>query len=169
MMKRVRALILISMLLILGAVMLSFVPNRAIAQIRAALVRDIDERGRNPFQQTGQCSGFSDTCSIAFTTVPANKRLVVEEVSSRSTVRSTVQILQSDLRNSQVGLLNNQPMYVIPQLQWSSGGTSQYVSNNRVVYYVEPGQTPVWNMITIGTGAILVDVTLTGYFVDLSN
>jgi hypothetical protein len=66
-------------------------------------------------------------------------------------------------------LLNNQPMYVIPQLQWSSGGTSQYVSNNRVVYYVEHGQTPVWNMITIGTGVILVDVTLTGYFVDLSN
>jgi hypothetical protein len=52
------------------------------AQARAALVKNIDERGRVPFQATGACSApsFPGSCDVIFSAVPSGKRLVIEHV-----------------------------------------------------------------------------------------
>jgi hypothetical protein len=52
----------------------------AIAQtVRAAVVKNIDEKGRIPYQEMSTClspvAGIS--CAVAFPLVPANKRLVI--------------------------------------------------------------------------------------------
>jgi hypothetical protein len=61
---------------------------RAVAQtaIKAALVKNVDERGRVPWQvtqTTGSC--VTQECAIAFPPVPAGKRLVIEYVSGAIT------------------------------------------------------------------------------------
>ena len=46
-------------------------------------VRNIDEKGRNPYQQSGVTGcGASGLCDLAFAQVPAGKRLVIEHVSA---------------------------------------------------------------------------------------
>ena len=45
------------------------------AQIRAALVKNIDERGRSPYTVMSPCTvGETSECTASFPQVPANKR-----------------------------------------------------------------------------------------------
>src|SRR5215475_13967952 len=53
-----------------------------LAQIRAALVKNIDEQGRTPYQSSQSCNTPGNTvCSADLTPVPAGKRLVIQHVS----------------------------------------------------------------------------------------
>ena len=54
----------------------------AIAQIRAAVVKNIDEKGRIAYQASVPCipDPPSPACNAVFPVVPANKRLVIEYV-----------------------------------------------------------------------------------------
>jgi hypothetical protein len=52
------------------------------AQIRAALVKNVDEPGRTPYQSTASCSvDLIGECFANFATVPAGKRLIVQHLS----------------------------------------------------------------------------------------
>jgi|SRR5579871_4259780 len=51
--------------------------NRALAQaVRAALVQNVDEPGRNAYSESASC--FGNGCFAIFSAVPAGKRLVVK-------------------------------------------------------------------------------------------
>src|SRR5258706_15121720 len=74
-------------ILALVAVLGKFYAVPAIAQaVRAAVVKNIDEPGRSPFQQeaffSGSCPNIT-ACSVNYAPVPANKRLVITNVSGR--------------------------------------------------------------------------------------
>lgn len=57
--------------------------SRAIAQaVRAALVRNPDEPGRNPYFETRYVLCTSEVCESTFSPVPAGQRLVVTFVSA---------------------------------------------------------------------------------------
>jgi hypothetical protein len=49
------------------------------AAVKAALIKNVDEPGRAPFQFGGACTG--DPCIINLPAVPANQRLVIKYVS----------------------------------------------------------------------------------------
>lgn len=60
-----------------------FAAGPAIAQaVRAALVSNVDDPGRIPYQYGGDCSFYNDTsCFVQGQPVPAGKRLVITHVS----------------------------------------------------------------------------------------
>ncbi len=65
---------------VLALAISAFTPGSALAQIvKAALVKNVDEPGRVPYQSENSCSD-PFTCAIEFSIVPANKRLVAQYV-----------------------------------------------------------------------------------------
>jgi hypothetical protein len=67
--------------LTLFAVLGHFYAKPLMAQVRAALIKNLDERGRNPYSPTLVCVAIQGGgCEADFPTVPAGMRLVVEYV-----------------------------------------------------------------------------------------
>jgi len=67
----------------------SYTAKPLLAQIKAALVENIDEPGRNPYSSTvavnpGKCGVSSTGCVLFFVAVPAGKRLVVTNIIGNS-------------------------------------------------------------------------------------
>jgi len=61
-----------------------------LAQIRAVLVKNVDESGRSAYQSSTTCPfSFIETCTAALTPVPTGKRLVVQHVSVLRTCFTT--------------------------------------------------------------------------------
>ena len=68
--------------LALLAVMGKFYAQPLMAQVRAALVKNIDEPGRNPYTAFLPCySSSTNSCTAFFPAVPANMELVVQHIS----------------------------------------------------------------------------------------
>ena len=149
--------------LALLAVLGHFYAVPLMAQIRAALIKNIDEKGRNPYQQSGatDCTGLG-LCDLAFPAVPAGKRLVVEHVSGNFNPNPGAAM--------NAIFLEGAGGFAVFSFPGSSMATPQLVAVNQpVLAYFESGQTPfirvAWNS-TANTGAF--SAVITGYLVDLT-
>ncbi len=124
--------------------------RRAIAQVvRAALVRNQDEPGRNPYSQNAGC--FGSGCSVSFPPVPAGQRLVVTFVNA----------LVGD-NNGPVLLLGGHGQDNRYLVTASNGAIS--VVNSPVLAYYDAGETPT---LACECSDPLLVSTLSGYFVAL--
>jgi len=148
--------------LALLAVLGKFYAVPAIAQIKAALVKNVDEKGRAPYQQSAfvQCTvAGAGLCDYYFPPVPAGKRLVVEHISANVYGPSGV--------NGIFLVVGGNTSFALPGHTLAL--SSLYAVNEVVLGFYEAGQTPLFRMATA-----VVDpnssaaVTLTGYLVDLS-
>jgi hypothetical protein len=153
--------------LALLAVVGKFYALPAIAQtVRAALVKNIDERGRNPYSEHVAC-GFTPPaffCDAAPTSpVPAGMRLVVEYVNMQVAVSGGA-VLDSPI------LYTNLPTiftYIPTTFALTRGVSNIYVGRENLVGYVEAGNTP---FIRIGgNGTFIVNGFITGYLINLNN
>ncbi len=71
--------------LALLAVLGKYYATPLLGQVRAALVKNIDEKGRIAYQAGGSCAAAhpgSVGCTVTFPPVPLGKRLVIEYVSA---------------------------------------------------------------------------------------
>lgn len=153
----------------------------ALAQVRPALVKNLDEPGRAPFQfyagvargETG-CGG--NYCTISLPAVPANKRLVITNVAVTIHMEAgaTVQDLTLYIKPgadvlSQITLPYNPSNY--PADPISTYNPRRYVVNERVLWFVEAGQAPKIDFHTSG-GNLSTDwrnrFLVTGYYIDLT-
>jgi hypothetical protein len=156
----------------------------ALAQTRPALVRNVDEPGRNPYQSfvsfnaslastDGRyfCQQSPDppVCFVVFPAVPAGKRLVVENLTGWVAVQSpnfpcTVNI-QTD--SPTFGNLVSVPMILLPGDL--GGGLFRYGANTTLSTYLEPGASPrVQVSVCTQPGSLKNgQLTLSGYTVDL--
>jgi hypothetical protein len=139
---------------------------KLMAAIKAALVQNVDEPGRNPYQETKllTCSAGSSFCSGDYGPVPVGKRLVVTNVSGRVELAVAGSGIQVDFSN-QNGL-------DIPLLAISQGpggfGAERRVVNQTVMAYFEPGGTPaifVQNNGVLPVGSPTFSIT--GYYITL--
>jgi hypothetical protein len=178
-MKRViRALALTSVLVVVAGFFLSLVAERAVAQVRAALVKNIDEPGRMPYQRietflptAPECLNPT-ICTLSFAAVPAGKRLVVEQMSMLLFVStggkptflafgdgfnpnvSNVEILEPDFTLSPVG---------------ASGADSWSINRSVRVYY-GAGEIPRLKVRASDDFApFFSNATLHGYLIDAAN
>ncbi len=112
------------------------------AQVRAALVKNQDERGRNPYIQTLNCANpTGPQCEANFPAVPANMRLVVEHV---NVWVGTATALQQVVITG-----NNTFEYPFLQQQGADlGGNIIYVANQPLLTYFEAGETPAYTVYT---------------------
>jgi hypothetical protein len=150
--------------LALAAVVGRFYAVPAIAQVRAAVVKNLDEKGRNPYYQTQTCySSNTNQCTVTFPAVPANKRLVVEFIASSVDTPTALQTVEFAANGNFIPILHTQ--------QGSDPfGNKIYVANQPMLYYYEPGQIPYLAMNATAAGFEFMSgqVTLTGYLVDLT-
>lgn len=161
--KTFRSLLLLALALAIVGAIYSL---PAIAQsIRAAVVKNIDERGRVPYQQGGQCSGIS-TCDVVFAAVPANKRLVVETVRASAQISpASVSILSSYLSDGS----SNGPgffparLYLIPAFTSYLGNFGiQYNFFANAVHFFDAGVAPKLHISINGATTVALSATLTG-------
>jgi hypothetical protein len=125
--------------------------TRAIAQaVRAALVRNQDEPGRNPYSQTVGC--FSSGCSVTFPPVPAGQRLVVTFFNGALFAEEGLGLFLGG---------HGQDFRILPTTLSSFAD----VANSPVVVYYEAGETP-----TVGCDGCNdrgISATLSGYYITL--
>ncbi len=152
-----------------------FFAKPLLAQVRAALVQNVDEPGRNPYQEThafnfiGTGSCGVTICSVSFAPVPAGYRLVITSVSGRlEPSNATLQYLSlTPSRNS----LAEVEVFVPAQVQGitnPSNGITTYIFNAQVQLYAEASEIPTFNVaVSQYPNAYDNEVTLTGYYVKL--
>jgi hypothetical protein len=127
---------------------------------KPALVRDVDEPGRNPYQQLvtieeSACPTFGD-CFVTFAPVPAGKRLVLTHASVKFSPGGTVVVAYLVVAGGGA----------VPLPAPVSVGSNNFLSVGPVTAYFEPGQTPAIRFDPLANGSS-VEAFLAGYYVSL--
>jgi hypothetical protein len=152
-------------LLVLAAAFNHLLPATAHAQ-KPALVRNVDEPGRTPYQHSiglvesnSTCSQF--LCSVSFPAVPAGYRLVVTHASASYGLVSGAGRANVFL-GADGDIFNNTLMLPVPV----NDGANYYIVSSPVTYFVEPGSTPY---LFLGGNGIATNqsatATIVGYLV----
>ncbi len=129
--------------------------SRAIAQaVRAALVRNQDEPGRNPYFETRDVLCTS-VCLATFSPVPAGQRLVVTFVSAECCQYGTPPKV----------VLLAKPNTEAQGFQTFAADEITAYASSPVIAYFEAGETPVLFGYSSGGGNLVG--TLSGYYISL--
>jgi len=182
--KLTRLLVPGAVLLAIFAVISSINLPKAVAQtIRAALIKNIDEPARSPYQAyvhaaVGPTTGCGlNFCDFAFPAVPANKRLAVTDISVRiqPDANSSVEDVELYVLDSSFNILNRYALQYNPNMYPGDSLTADrlrtYVDNEHIRWYVEAGQIPRFTFHTSGGNLDNEGeqrVMLVGYLVDLT-
>ncbi len=147
--------------LALIAVLGKYYAAPAIAQVvRAAVVKNVDEKGRIPYMAATptSCVPFSASgVDCTFPAVPANKRLVIEYINAGIS-HSPSSPPDVAFRFTGAGGTSHQfSLPVFPRVPGISGISAP------VLIYLDAGQVP--RLISDGT---FINFELTGYLVDLT-
>jgi hypothetical protein len=175
-------------------------PVALLAQaVKSTLVRSVDEPGREPYMETmpyspgtpaagcssptfvggGPLGPFVNNCQIFFSTVPAGKRLIIKDISSRISIVSqgpTGFSAEGNLGVSatigstgpQPGILFLEPHTALNVYNNLTNYNSILVSHTSVQAYVDAGIGPIFTINVLnGFGSGNSYVTLTGYYVDI--
>jgi hypothetical protein len=153
-------------LLVLAAAFTHLLPATAHAQ-KPALVRNVDEPGRNPYQQgmlfnqsTQVCTNY--VCTLWFNPVPAGYRLVVTHVSVRYRLADNSSDAYTTLGYD--GNLASDIVLPAP----SFIGNNYYVASSPVTFYVEPGSSPTLFLAgnrVDASGSYSAQASIVGYLV----
>ena len=160
-MRRWQTLFWISVTVLAVVSLAGALAGPAIAQIRAAVVKNIDEKGRIAFQASAPCVGVvqfptipPSTCSALFPVVPANKRLVIEyvggEINTTSDFTPAAAIINTTTETAY-------PLLTFPRFSRNYGISSP------ILMYVDAGQ----RVVMTGFGPSGVG-HIAGYLVDLA-
>jgi hypothetical protein len=149
--------------LALLAVLGKFYAVPAIAQaVRAAVVKNIDEKGRIPWQASFICGNGGD-CTYNFGAVPAHSRLVIEHVGLTGLVSAgthiSLALLQTNSGQFSVGL----PVTLLAQRQFSD----YYFVGGPTLIYFDAGVSLQFHAENLD-GSISLIGLISGYLVDLS-
>jgi hypothetical protein len=156
---------------VLSVVMGAFAVGPAIAQaVRAALVSNVDDPGRIPYQSFGGCL-FLDThsCHSNFLPVKDGKRLVITQVSGY--VEETLPSGTLILPQLSGGSSSSTSRITIPvAFQGNFGGQNFFVFNQPVTVFIDAGQVPFLNITLGGIPGqdSAAEFTVTGYLLDCS-
>jgi hypothetical protein len=141
----------------LVAVVSAIIAGPAIAQaVRAALIKNVDERGRTPFTTTISCPTSLSCAAAGFDVVPNGKRFVVTHANGTAPPNTLITFFGNDHGRS-VG-----SGVFLP----TTHQTAIDIINSDLLWYVEPGLG--FTMEVSGGSSTPTSVTLTGYLVDLT-
>jgi hypothetical protein len=179
-MKRVVTALALSVAALAGAgAILSLVAPEAMAQVRAALVKNVDEPGRAPYHVYveitqfncffGGCSNFGNFSGVILfdlPPVPAGKRLIITNVSG--------QLPSSSMENARIGF-QSQQIISFQLVKWAFfgpfflqfGGLGSFTAEANVNY--GPGEQPHINLYLPSPTNYVGALHISGYFIDASN
>ena len=136
-----------------------------LAQIRAALVKNVDEPGRIPYQSNAICEfTIHNDCNAPLTPVPAGKRLVLQHASVlRQCIAPPCIGSYVAIRSHDHSLSTGPAAYVSsPRLTNSFTALDQDIR-----LYLEAGDIPTLEM-GFSEGESFASFTITGYLIDLN-
>lgn len=165
-----------SIALIAASLMAALVMAPSFAQTRAALVKNVNEPGRTPYQSavnfnpgTG-CS--SAACNfVSFPVVPAGKRLVVKQLTILVGVATTGQPTVLAFSSSP-GCSNCSNRAIVTgwvNAGLLTGGVNFWAVDRPVHVFFEAGETPQIKMYASANFAFVGNATLHGYLIDATN
>jgi hypothetical protein len=160
-----------------GALVAVLPATEAVAQVRPAYVKNVDEPGRAPYQQlvsfnTGAGSGSclsASFCLIAFNAVPAGKRLVVEHVSILiGTVGAAPNLVTfgNDFSTNTGNVAIVRPDF---RAGPAAGAVTFWSLSEAVRVYFEPGQVPRVKLSGAANFGFVGNASLHGYLIDAAN
>lgn len=133
-----------------------------LAQVRATIVQDRDQEGRNIYQYYSNCTGSQGTCTITFPTVPTGEQLIVKHVSliSQLPAATTLNVIQ--LRGS--GTYQFLHSALVPA-NYSTQYT--FVTNEDVLASFSAGQTPAIDTFSTSGASFTALATISGYTIQI--
>lgn len=153
-------------------------PTVQFANTTPLLVKNLDEPGREPYQQTVQipeansgCPGSPCDSTFTFPAVPANKRLVIQHVSANLILFSGSFPFSATLGPTGPG--NPLPLgghQLLLTLQGSGQGFDFWITSQQVTFYVDPLQQPTIDVTSDPAHtpqSVAINATITGYLVSL--
>jgi hypothetical protein len=158
--------------------------REAIAQIRAALVKNVDEPGRTPYITTsaflpnaggcfsGSCANYVDGTTFAIfdlPPVPAGKRWIVTQIAGG--------FVNGNGRHTLIEVRNGRSGIVFDNLKWIFSGPfgvgsnfSSSVFSEQLFATFEPNEVPTLRVSTNSANLTGYSViTLEGYLIDATN
>jgi hypothetical protein len=153
---------------ILSAFVAALLSPQAIAQVKPAVVRSVDEPARVPYLvSAAPTCPFQNECYVAGSAVPAGKRLRVTEV------EGVVVFAQSGNWFAALHLNDtNHPLVIFPTTPFNAAFWGSTVSfHEHVDFFFEAGQTPVLEVGTLPNGVSTdprTRLTIVGYMVDVA-
>ena len=143
----------------------AFTAGPAIAQaVRAALVSNVDDPGRIPYQAQTFCSIAAGTnCELGLPNVPPGKRLVITNVSGYVQTNEPGGSLVLAYIQSAAGIIP------LPTTFQGSVGASYFVFNQPVLGFYDAGTSPTVGVSVAAVGSSSVGrFRLSGYMLDCS-
>jgi hypothetical protein len=144
--------------LALLAVLGHFYAKPLLAQVRAALVQNVDEPGRNPFALSGG--------DQAVWTVPAGKRYVIEEFGAECTLDPGSALTDVDVIAFNTMTITGQA-FAQPFRSFVNVNFSDWVASGTTRLYVDPGANIKFFAGSNGTAPHQCFLTVSGYAINL--
>jgi hypothetical protein len=151
------------------AALAHFTAKPLLAQVKAALIQNVDEPGRNPFSEEFDLSPTLPGCTLDYCdlpgtlVVPAGKRLVITNI--------TGQAVTSNGLGANVELItrpSGATLWLPATIAFQGGSTYVINLNLQLQSYYEAGQKIELFLSTSGTFVdVGTSVTVSGYYVNL--
>lgn len=130
--------------------------------LRAILVKNVDERGRNPYMEFEALvcpGGGALTCEVVFPPVPAGHRLVLERVNA------SINFAPGGVRRTAL-LTPGEMVQVFPAAPISD--PDLLIVNESTLVYYDGGESPIFQIaIDESNDDPFITVAVSGYLVDL--
>ena len=134
------------------------------AAVKAALIKNVDERGRVPYFVKLSCSvpGTTNICTNTAAAIPANKRFVVEHINGHFQVPNNTSLFDVEIAAEDFN-------HFAPRFFVALGTLNNYTLNEPARMYYGPTTTPSLFITLLGNpaGSASTEVLLYGYLVDL--
>jgi hypothetical protein len=154
------------------AAVFSLVAGKAVAQIRAALIKNVDEPGRLPYVHQVDVFPCNFQCQADFPAVPAGKRLVVEHVSALIVMNPGTPPIPFLWLDENTASSSNFIRAVVQgnfSVSVRSDNLNFLTLNRDVRTYYESGTTPRLNVFDMPPNGLSQSFVLTGYLIDATN
>lgn len=144
------------------AVVGKFYAVPALAQVRATLVQDRDQRGRNIYQAQSVCFQVTNPCTITFPAVPAGQRLIIEHASTINVMASATALNGVQMRNGSVY------QFLTPSaVPGNYSGQFDFVSNDNVLLSYDAGQIPTVVVFATTGATFTSEAAISGYMIQI--
>ncbi len=179
-----RRLVVVTMILLAVAAVVTITRSDVVAQIRAALVKNVDEPGRTPWETRSgflpngggcylptDCYNYSDGVGHAvfdLRAVPAGKRWIVQSV--------TGGLVNGYGRATNITLSNSRGAIIFDGMKWIYGGPffegtdfGAGVFSSNIYAVFGPGETPTVRVTATPNLSGYSVIVFSGYLIDASN
>lgn len=167
--RYLRGSVLFALVFVFAMGLGTYLSSEALAQVRPAIVRSVDEPARVPYySELGLTCSFTNVCTATFPAVPSGKRLRLTNISGIILQQSATSAFVALHRGSPLASQNILVAFPVTPFNMAYFGNSLSFSQE-VNFYFEAGETPG---IELGTGDSFSNATwnrfnVSGYLVDL--